>query len=58
MIVFTASDSSEREEKNLDPAYWFDVPSSSLSSGVRGKDGTEKEGLGRRLRSPESEVFS
>lgn len=30
MIVFTASDSSEREEKNLGPAYWFDVPSSSL----------------------------
>jgi len=42
MIIFTASDSSEGEEKNLDPSEdmcWFDLPStSSPSRGKREED--------------------
>lgn len=42
MIIFTASDSSEGEEKNLHPSedtHWFDLPSTSRpSKGQRQED--------------------
>lgn len=44
MIVFTTSDSSEGEEKNPDlprEAHWFDLPSTCIPSGDRGRAGDD-----------------
>lgn len=46
MIIFTASDSSAGEEKNLDPskdANWFDLPSTASLQRVEG-------GLGKMIK--------
>lgn len=46
MIIFTASDSSAGEEKNLDPskdANWFDLPSTASLQRMEG-------GLGKMIK--------
>jgi hypothetical protein len=45
MIIFTASDSSEGEEKNPDLSkemHWFDLPSTCIPSGSRERAGNSE----------------